>query len=189
MEEENTLKTNNTTTSENTTSNEGSGLVKLTNNFKIESELFEYIPQESAELYKILPLKLENNNLIVGIAGDKIIDARKALNFISAKHKITYSLQEIDEEKFNKYFEQYGQISSAMTEAIASLEDLGDDDENVILGIEDGAEDQQQVLQDDAPIIKLVSTILAQAVQKMHLMYILKVQKLLVLLDTELIVF
>ena len=139
--------------------------VKVTRDYRIENSLFKFIPYASAELYRIVPLEKRDNVLYVGAVDPGNLDARDALNFITAGQDLKYRVQKLDETIFKTLLEQYGDTDFDMEEALGGLEDaqgvqLGIDDEDV----EDI--DSESLIREEAPIIKLVSTILAQAVAK-----------------------
>ena len=139
--------------------------VKVTRNYRIQDSLFKFIPHASAELYKIIPLEKKNDVLYVGAVDPEDLDARDALNFITTSENLGYKVQKIDEEIFKSLLEQYGDVDLSMEEALGGLEEgegvqLGIDDEDV----EDI--DSENLIREEAPIIRLVSTILAQAVSK-----------------------
>ena len=142
------------------------GKIRVTKNYQIPSELFKYIPNESASLYKMVPLALKEGVLYVGATNPKDLDARDALNFITTNQGIDYEIQKITEEQFSTLVQQYGQANMEIASALEELEEQG----NVILGVEgdvlDEAGGDDDVSMKEAPVIKLVSSILAQAVGK-----------------------
>ena len=139
----------------------------ISKNFQVSSELLNYIPQDSAEHYKIIPLEFKNGILVVGAVNPKSIDTRDALNFISSRENIDYVLEKISEEDYKRLLGQFGTTGKVLTDA---LEQIDFDDENVILGISEEEEvsstSPDDTLSQEAPIIKLVSNMLAQAISK-----------------------
>ena len=140
---------------------------KLSPNFKISSELLNYVPEASAQQYKIVPLSLKDNELKIGALDPTNLDVRDALNFIASRQGLTYSIEALSEVDFENLIKQYGNAGIALNEALEQLEG----EEGVVLGIED--EDNRGIdvsgeggIQAEAPVIKLVSTILSQAVSR-----------------------
>ena len=139
--------------------------VKITRNYKIQDSLFRFIPHASAELYQIIPLEKKGDVLYVGAVDPNNLDARDALNFITTSQDLKYQVQKIEEKVFKTLLEQYGDADLSMEEVLGGLEE----GEGVLLGVDDeDAEitDTEDLIREEAPIIKLVSTILAQAVAK-----------------------
>ena len=135
-------------------------------NYQIPSALFRFVPQESAELYKIVPLKQIDTTLYVGAVDPNDLDARDALNFITTGQGLQYKVQKIEEKIFQALLKQYDSADFTMDETLEQLVEEGE--ESVLLDIGDEDEDQSSsdVIREEAPVIKLVSTILAQAVAK-----------------------
>ncbi len=137
--------------------------ITITKNYKVPGEVFSFIPRESAELYKIVPLARRGDVLHIGTIDMSNLDARDALNFITTSQGLDYAMQQITEEQFETILNQYGQAHSAMSEALEQLEEQHD----VVLSIDEDQDDGgDNVIREEAPIIKLVGTILSQAVDK-----------------------
>lgn len=147
------------------TATTASDAVGITKGYKIPGELFKFIPYASAELYKIVPLDKKHDVLYIGAVDPNNLDARDALNFITTSQNLQCKIQKIEENTFKNLLEQYGDTDLGMEEALGDLEE-GDD---VLLGVDeaDAVEtDAENLIREEAPVIKLVSTILAQAVTK-----------------------
>ena len=131
---------------------------------KVDQKLFHFIPQESAELYKMIPMALTDKVLRVGMVDVKNTSARDALNFITINQGLTYEVEKITKAQFEEVLEQYTSINNEMNDALNELEEQSE----VVLGIEeeDVSGNPEEFLREEAPVIKLVSTILAQAVKK-----------------------
>ncbi len=133
--------------------------------YKIPKDLFSFIPRDSADLYKIVPLEKKDNVLYVGTVNENNLDARDALNFITTSQGMEYKMQQITEEQFSELVQQYEQASETMSDALSQLEDQYD----VMIDTGSDKEDERSaeaLIQEEAPIIKLLSTILGQAVEK-----------------------
>ena len=139
-------------------------VVTLTENYRIPAKLFKFIPRDSAELYKIIPLKEESDILYVGAVNPNDLDARDALNFITTGQNLQYKVQKIEEKMFQILLGQYDNADFGVEETLEKLVEEGE--ENVQLGITDEDDSDPNVIREEAPVIKLVSTILAQAVNK-----------------------
>ena len=142
------------------------GVPDVNANYQIPSKLFKFIPHESAELYKIVPLKQEDTTLYVGAVNPGDLDARDALNFITTGQGLQYKVQKIEETVFQALLKQYEGADFSMDETLEQLVDEGEESVLLDIGEEDDAQQNDDVIREEAPIIKLVSTILAQAVSK-----------------------
>lgn len=140
------------------------GKIRVTKGYKVPKELFKYIPKESAELYKIIPLLLKDGVLYVGAVNPKDLDARDILNFITTSQGVDYEIQEVAEDLFSALLVQYQNADENIADA---LEDLKEQD-GIVLGVEeeDVEADAEDVALKEAPVIKLVGSILEQAVSK-----------------------
>lgn len=141
------------------------GVFKVIASYRIPGKLFRFIPKDSAELYKIIPLKLEDSVLYVGAVKPDDLDARDALNFITTGQNLEYKIQKIDEKLFQTLLRQYDSADFSMDETLEQLAEAGE--ENVLLDIESEEDElDSDMIREEAPVIKLVSTILAQAVSR-----------------------
>ena len=139
--------------------------IPIGENFQVVSEVLQFIPQEAAETYNMVPLAQKGNILHVGAITPDDLDARDALNFIAASRGFEYKIQKITKEQLNQVFQQYEKMNDDMVQTLEQLEQL-DTVEDVILGIEEDETITGGVIQEDAPIIKFVSNILSQAINK-----------------------
>ena len=80
----------------------------------IEQAALEFIPQESAEHYKFVPLGIVDGALEVGITDPDNIEARDALQFISSRAGMPYKLFLISETDFKRVIEEYQNLSGVV---------------------------------------------------------------------------
>ena len=136
---------------------------------EIPFEILGYIPEESAVHYKFAPIGLSDGVLEVGIVDPGDIEARDALNFISSKVDLPYKLFLISEEDFKKVLEIYKSLSGEVTKALGEYEvDRSDGLENQNQSVEEISKPKKQEAGkyiEDAPVTKIVSTILRYAVE------------------------
>jgi len=76
-------------------------------NIAVSEKLLEYISQESAEYYKIVPIEVKDGVLEVGALDPNNLKARDALNFISSRIGMPYKLFLISENDFKLILEKY----------------------------------------------------------------------------------
>jgi type IV pilus assembly protein PilB len=129
----------------------------------IPFEVLRYVPEESAIHYGFAPIALADGFLEVGILNPEDIEAREALNFISAKEDIPYKLSLLSEKDFERILGTYKGLSGQVTQALEELEseDIVDED---ILETPVSQRGEVRIIE-DAPVTKIVSTIIRYAVE------------------------
>ena len=129
----------------------------------ISNQVLEYIPEESAKHYMIVPVRIEDGVLIVATNDPENLQIRDVLNFISSKHGIPYKLAFGLIQDIEKAHEAYENLSGEVDQALTSLEEEID----IKTDPEKRKANAQQVLEhikEDAPVTKIVATILRYAV-------------------------
>ncbi len=150
---------------------------------QITKEILEYIPQESAETYKLAPIAFEESTLHVGVTDPDNIEARDALNFISARSGTPYKIFLISVADLEAVFNLYKGLGSEVGKALSQIEDEPKDDSGVEIEIEKEEEpaeveelakgvdvskstsDEDIRIIEDAPVTKIVATILRYATE------------------------
>lgn len=137
-------------------------------------EALSYIPLESARHYGFVPLAVEGGALEVGITDPDNIEALDALQFISGRIGMPYKVFLIAKPDFDRVIESYqnlsGEVGRALSEfdtaaprgaqaaaAQAAIATRASDDTLDLTGTE-------KTLKEDAPVTKIVSTILRYAI-------------------------
>lgn len=142
---------------------------KSLKNVSIPSKMLEYLSEESAEHYKVIPLGVKDGVLEIGIVDPDDIEARDALNFISSKAGMPYKLFLVSQDDFERVFAQYKGLSSEVTQALSELDSELTQRENVILEKtdkeKDAQADREARIVEDAPVTKIVATILSYAAE------------------------
>jgi type IV pilus assembly protein PilB len=140
--------------------------VRSLKDVNIPFEVLQYIPEESAMHYKFIPIAVRQNVLEVGVVDPDDIEARDALNFIASRAHMPFKVFLVSEEDFTVAVALYKGLSGEVTKALSELEtDIAD------VGVE--AEDTKEGKGDttttriieDAPVTKIVATILRYAVE------------------------
>ena len=145
-----------------------------------DEEVFQYVPIESARYYGFVPLSVVDGALEVGIVDPDNIEALDALQFISGKIGIPYKIFLITRQDFDRVLNAYqnlsGEVGMALSEyettKPASAEKSSDSgahssaEEEAILGEEPLVltVGSHETLKEDAPVTKIVSTILRYAI-------------------------
>ena len=142
-------------------------------------DVLEYIPEDSAVHYRLVPLGIADGVLEVGLVDPDNMEARDALNFLAAKKDVHYKIFLITEEDFNKVLETYKGITGEVNKALSELEtELTVDSSTDTFkkpGSESGDEqtggkngktkDSETLIVEDAPVVKIVATIVRYAVE------------------------
>lgn len=135
-------------------------------------EVLKYIPEESARHYRFVPIAVAEGVLEVGTTDPDNLEAVEALNFITARTNIPYKLFLISDHDFDTVLTMYkgltGEVGKALTElqTTISTDDVLDD----IPAETEGAEsigtglDREHAIKEDAPVTKIVATVLRYAV-------------------------
>ena len=135
----------------------------------IPFEVLNYIPEESARHYHFAPLALNDGVLEVGTTDPDNLDAVEALNFIASRTNIPYKIFLISDEDFDHIIALYKGISGEVGQALSELDTTIEDDS---MGVaidatapEKPEEGKQGIqIKEDAPVTKIVATILRYAV-------------------------
>lgn len=145
-------------------------------------EAFSYIPIDSARHYGFVPLDLVDGALEVGITDPDNIEAFDALQFISGKLGMPYKIVLITKEDFNRVLDAYQNLSGEIGSALSEYETTAKPapaagknaagaaavapEETLVVGEETlNLTGPHEALKEDAPVTKIVSTILRYAIE------------------------
>ena len=142
---------------------------------RIPYDVLKFIPEESAEHYGLAPLGVVDSVLEVGMVDPDDIRGFDALNFISRNTGMPFKVYQISQSDFNRVLNMYrglgGDVDRAVTDlATENLQTPAAETESASLdlGVSSlGGEKAQTAgksIQEDAPTIKIVSTILRYAI-------------------------
>jgi len=147
----------------------------------ISFDLLKYIPEDSANYYKFVPIGVTDGMLEVGIVDPSNMEARNALQFISSKNNIPFTLFIISQSDFDAVAESYKGLDQEVQSAMDGLQEtLLDVDKTIVKGetptgrIHDFDQDEEEgtkkpasgnTIVEDAPVTKMVAVILRHAVE------------------------
>ncbi|MBI4086779.1 type II/IV secretion system protein [Candidatus Kaiserbacteria bacterium] len=136
---------------------------RLGENEKITPQVLKYLSEDSARHYHMLPLSLRDGVIEIGVTNPDDLSALDALNFIAAKNKLPYKLVLILERDLERGLALYenltGEVENALTELESELSaELKKREE------EPPEESSGEFIKEDAPVTKIVATILRYAV-------------------------
>ncbi|MCX6719364.1 MAG: ATPase, T2SS/T4P/T4SS family [Candidatus Taylorbacteria bacterium] len=132
--------------------------------------VLEYIPEESARHYHFVPVGMKDGVLEVGIVDPDNMEARDALSFLAAKNNIPYKIFLITTGDFDKVIEAYKGITSEVSKALSELEtelsiETGEAKKPEVSPFVKENNEQEALIIEDAPVVKIVATIVRYAVE------------------------
>jgi type IV pilus assembly protein PilB len=134
---------------------EATGLpyVKLSD-YEVDPAATALIPEEMARRYSMIPIKIEGGNLIVAMADPSNVFAVDDLRIITG-----YEIKPVvaTESEINNVINQFSRMDQDVEAMIESVE--GEEVEAASIEVEEEVEDE------DAPIVKLVNYVLTEAVR------------------------
>jgi type IV pilus assembly protein PilB len=142
---------------------------------KISYDILHYIPLESAEHYRIAPLAVVEGVLEVGMVDPDNFQGIDALNFIARATGMPFKVLKISQQDFEKVLAMYKGLGGTVDQAITDMQSEDNvtqkmELENVPLDLDDPTISRAPGgggalnIQEDAPTIKIVSTILRYAI-------------------------
>lgn len=151
--------------------------VKTLGDSKVPYDVLRYIPEESAVHYRLAPLGVEDGVLEIGMVDPGDIQGVDALNFITRTSGMPFKVYQISESDFERVLSMYRGLGGEVDQAVSDLQiEQGPakmkihDAEAAPLDLEDPSLGRRSSstlgsnIQEDAPTIKIVSTILRYAV-------------------------
>ncbi|KKQ76936.1 MAG: hypothetical protein A3A96_01300 [Candidatus Zambryskibacteria bacterium RIFCSPLOWO2_01_FULL_39_39] len=148
----------------------------------VDNKVLDYIPEEAAVYYQFVPIAVNEGILEVGMIDPDNISARDALNFISSKINLPFKIFIISVDDFNKVLNLYKGLSGEVTKALTELETEfvtelnknSDEDKSKDQKKESGETEEENDLNstesqgakiiENAPVTKIVATILRYAI-------------------------
>jgi type IV pilus assembly protein PilB len=135
-------------------------------------EVLKYIPEDSAAYYRFAPIGLEGGVLEVGVTDPENLQGMDALQFISAKSGIPFKMFLISREDLEGLLEVYKGMSVQVEEALDEFESPESLDVKNLPGpaslkaeLEKVKPGEEKKIVEDAPIIKIVSVIVHNAIE------------------------
>jgi type IV pilus assembly protein PilB len=136
--------------------------VKNLDGTDVPHKTLDYIPEDTAVHYHFVPLNASDGVLEVGMVNPEDIEARDALNFISSKVGMPLKIYLITEGDFERVISMYkgltGEVSKTLSELDTELKVSANSDEK-----EKNENDSDKQIKEDAPVTKIVATVLRYA--------------------------
>lgn len=127
----------------------------------ITSDILNFIPEESALTYKAVPLSRENDMLVVGMVHPDDVKAQEALRFIAKQNRVSLGVYLITPGDHEAVMRKYSPFSSQVQEAVRSLHVKPGQG---VAGPKTVKLEDAVLVTEDAPVIKIVSSTLKEAV-------------------------
>lgn len=143
---------------------------------KVPYEVLKFIPEESAAHYQFAPLGVADGVLEVGMLDPEDIQGIDALNFISRASGMPYKIFQITPEDLDHILGMYRGLGGDVDRAVTDLQTeqraskQSEHDQDIApVDLDDptiggASAPTQRAIQEDAPTIKIVSTILRYAI-------------------------
>lgn len=144
---------------------------------RISFDVLQYIPEDSATHYQIIPLDFKEGVLHVGMVDPSDIEARDALQFITSKNNLPFKIFLISPEDFKEALKSYEGLGGEVDKALDQFKSGADADAKA------GGDGRTELIKDDdnagisspevggkkiveeAPITKIVGVILQHATE------------------------
>ncbi len=123
--------------------------------------VLEFIPEETAQKYQMVPFKQDGDVLSVAVVNPQDFESLNVLRFLSEKENLSIDTYLVSEEVFQDIFKHYAGTDQALKDAILSIK--GRDDEEDEGTKKESLSEKDKELFRDAPIAKLVEVIIKHA--------------------------
>lgn len=145
--------------------------IRSLKDINIPYEIAQYIPEESAMHYQVVPIGVSDGFLEVGMVDPNNFEARDALNFISTRVEMPFKIYLVSEADFKQAVTAYKGLSGTVTKALGEYENQAKEEEEELQKIVSEASKKPQitggetVITEDAPVKRIVATVLRYAVE------------------------
>ena len=123
---------------------------KIIEESEIKNEVLDYIPEESAKVYQIIPIKKNQSDLEIGIVNPSDIRALDALKFIAVQKRLNIKISLISLNNFSAILKRYRNLKGEIGEELTKISQEFKEEE----------EEKDGGLIEEAPVIKIVTVIL-----------------------------
>lgn len=128
---------------------------------EVSREVLEFIPEETAQKYQMVPFKRDGEVLSVAVVNPQDFESLNVLRFLSEKENLSIDTYLVSEPVFQDIFKHYAGTDQALKDAILSIK--GRDEDEDVSTKKDALSEKDRELFRDAPIAKLVEVIIKHA--------------------------
>ncbi len=128
----------------------------------IPDDVLQLIPEETAKTYQVVPLGREGNTLIVGMVHPDDQKTQEVLRFVAKQNRLSMGAYVITPSDLSLVLRKYSPFENTFQSALRSLNvkpDAAKGSQRIV-----GLEDRGIGKSEDAPVIKIVASILKEAV-------------------------
>jgi type IV pilus assembly protein PilB len=145
-------------------------------NTQVGFDVLRFIPEDTSNLYNIVPLALKDKVLEVGAVNPNDNQIGDVLRFITSKHNIAFKIFTITQKDFDLISKNYNSTGSQVDNALDDFSDEQDGEQNLdeVLAQADkfskeiegeDSTNNPDTIVEEAPIIKMVGVMLKHAVE------------------------
>lgn len=127
-------------------------------------DLMKLVPEETVATYQAAPIGMQGDMLIVGMVRPDDVKAQEALKFIAKRNRLSLGVYIITPSDLEAIQRKYSPFSSAVERAVADASGLARGGKPSALGPRTVKLEDAVAINEDAPVIKIVSSTLKEAV-------------------------
>lgn len=133
-------------------------------------DVLKYVPQDSSEHYKFVPVGMTDGILEIGVIDPENIEAMNALQFIASKLNTPFKIFLISNSDFKSILGNYKGLSGEVDQALSEFDTSISQEEaesviNSAIKPQLAGKNDENKITEDAPIIKIVAVILNHATE------------------------
>lgn len=133
---------------------------------EVPVDIIKKIPEETARLYQMIAFGFSDDGILeVGMINPRDIEAQNVLQFITAKTGTPYRIYILTEYGYQKLMEKYRGLSGEVEDALEEYVNIDAPVDAIASGGIRGSQEGERIAE-DAPITKMVATIIRHAVQE-----------------------
>ncbi|MFH1188795.1 MAG: GspE/PulE family protein [bacterium] len=132
---------------------------------EISQDILDLVSAETVQTYKVAPLSKDGNMLVVGMIHPQDIRAQEALRFIAKQLRVTLGVYILTASNFELILRRYFPYESEIKAALKTIAIDGNGNTSFIHQMT-ALEDRSKTVEEEAPIIKIISSTLRAAVER-----------------------
>jgi type IV pilus assembly protein PilB len=132
---------------------------------EIPADILSLIPAETVQTYKVAPIEKEGDMLVVGMIHPQDVRAQEALRFIAKRMHVTLGVYVLTPSNFELILRRYFPYESEIKAALKAL-NIDVAGGKALFQEITTLEDQSKTVEEEAPIIKIVSSTFRAAVER-----------------------
>lgn len=131
---------------------------------QISQDLLGFLPEGSAQHYQMIPIALVDGVLEVAVNNPDNAQIKEVLNFISSQKNQPYKMVYVLPADLDHLLRSYASLAGEVDQALSSLETELDTEIAARQREADGDTSEADHIEEDAPVTKIVATLLRYAV-------------------------